>query len=79
MYEIGGQSSRACVRSFVYANRKRSAAFTEVLQGFGSERDFNRARKLLASVPLIPLVGKDIALQAVRNFRKKHLGLRSAN
>jgi hypothetical protein len=33
----------------------------------------------LASVPLIPLVGKDIALQAVRNFRKKHLGLRSAN
>ena len=43
---------------------------TEVLQGFASDRDFNRARKLLASVPLIPLVGEDIALQAARNFRK---------
>ena len=46
---------------------------TEVLQGFVSDRDFNQARKLLASiplVPLVPLVGEDIALQAARNFRK---------
>jgi predicted nucleic acid-binding protein len=43
---------------------------TEVLQGFVSERDFNQARKLLASVPLVPLVGEDIALHAARNFRK---------
>ena len=43
---------------------------TEVLQGFVSDRDFNQARKLLASVPLIPLVGEDIALQAARNFHK---------
>ena len=43
---------------------------TEVLQGFVSERDFNHARKLLASVPLIPLVCEDIAFQAARNFRK---------
>ena len=43
---------------------------TEVLQGFASDRDFNRARKLLASVPLVPLVGEDITLQAARNFRK---------
>jgi predicted nucleic acid-binding protein len=43
---------------------------TEVLQGFASDRDFNRARKLLASVPLIPLVGEDIAFQAAKNFRK---------
>lgn len=43
---------------------------TEVLQGFVSERDFNQARKLLASMPLVPLVGKDIALRAARNFRK---------
>ena len=43
---------------------------TEVLQGFVSERDFNQARKLLTSVPLIPLVGADIAFQAAKNFRK---------
>jgi hypothetical protein len=43
---------------------------TEVLQGFASDRDFNRARKLLASVPLIPLVGEGIAFQAAKNFRK---------
>jgi predicted nucleic acid-binding protein len=43
---------------------------TDVLQGFVSDRDFNRARKLLASVPLVPLVGADIAFQAARNFRK---------
>jgi predicted nucleic acid-binding protein len=42
----------------------------EVLQGFVSDRDFNQARKLLASVPLIPLVGEDIAFQAAKNFRK---------
>jgi predicted nucleic acid-binding protein len=43
---------------------------TEVLQGFVSDRDFNQARKLLASVPLVPLVGEDITFQAARNFRK---------
>ena len=43
---------------------------TEVLQGFVSERDFNQARKLLASIPLVPLVSEDIAIQAARNFRK---------
>src|SRR5260370_14670793 len=43
---------------------------TAVLQGFVSERDFNQARKLLASMPLVPLVREDIALQEARNFRK---------
>ena len=43
---------------------------TEVLQGFVNDRDFNQARKLLASVPLIPLVGEDVAFQAAKNFRK---------
>ena len=42
----------------------------EVLQGFTSERGFNQGRKLFASIPLIPLVGEDIAVQAARNFRK---------
>jgi predicted nucleic acid-binding protein len=42
---------------------------TEVLQGFGSDRDFDLARKLLTSLTVIDLGGKDIAIQAARNFR----------
>jgi predicted nucleic acid-binding protein len=39
-------------------------------QSFACVSSFNQARKLLASMPLVPLVGEDIALQAARNFRK---------
>ena len=42
---------------------------TEVLQGFSSEKDFNHARRLLASLDLITLGGETIALQAARNYR----------
>lgn len=42
---------------------------TEVLQGFGDDRDFNRARKLLTSLMVVDLAGRDIAIQAARNFR----------
>ncbi len=42
---------------------------TEVLQGFARERDFQQARKLLTSLTLIELCGRDIAIQAARNFR----------
>lgn len=42
---------------------------TEVLQGFVSDRDFNQARKLLDSLDIIDLGGRDIAIQAARNFR----------
>jgi predicted nucleic acid-binding protein len=42
-----------------------------ILPRFRSDtRAFNQARKLLASVPLVPLVGEEIAFQAARNFRK---------
>jgi predicted nucleic acid-binding protein len=41
----------------------------EVLQGFGSVQDFNRGKKLLTSLPIIELVGRDIAIQAANNFR----------
>jgi predicted nucleic acid-binding protein len=41
----------------------------EVLQGFGSDRDFNQAKKLLMSLLVIDLGGRDIAIQAARNFR----------
>lgn len=41
----------------------------EVLQGFGSDRDFNQARKLLTALNVVHLGGQDIAIQAARNFR----------
>ena len=41
----------------------------EVLQGFVSAQDFNRGKKLLTSLPIIELVGEDIAIQAANNFR----------
>jgi predicted nucleic acid-binding protein len=42
----------------------------EVLQGFVSDRDFNQARRLLASLELIDLVGSELAIKAAMNFRK---------
>ena len=41
----------------------------EVLQGFGSERDFNQARKLLTSLDVVSVVNPEIAIQAAKNFR----------
>ncbi|MFZ5526425.1 MAG: type II toxin-antitoxin system VapC family toxin [Pseudomonadota bacterium] len=41
----------------------------EVLQGFGSDRDFNQARKLLTALDVVELGGQEIAVQAARNFR----------
>jgi predicted nucleic acid-binding protein len=42
---------------------------TEVLQGFDDERDFNVARKMLTSLMVVELGGKEIAIQAAKNFR----------
>jgi len=42
---------------------------TEVLQGFTNDREFNQARKLMNSLVVLNLAGKDIALQAAKNFR----------
>ena len=41
----------------------------EVLQGFGSDRDFNQAKKLLTSFTVVNLVDSEIAIQAAKNFR----------
>jgi len=41
----------------------------EVLQGFTSDREFSQASKLLTSLTVIDIGGRDIALQAARNFR----------
>jgi predicted nucleic acid-binding protein len=42
---------------------------TEVLQGLDDERQFNRARELLTSLTVVDLGGREIAIQAARNFR----------
>jgi hypothetical protein len=42
---------------------------TEVLQGFVSDRDFDRVRRLLTSLVVVDLGGQRIAIQAARNFR----------
>jgi predicted nucleic acid-binding protein len=42
---------------------------TEVLQGFSSERDFNKARKMLTALKVVELGGQETAIQAARNFR----------
>ncbi len=42
---------------------------TEVLQGFGSEREFNQAQKLLTSLVVVELGGDEVAIQAAKNFR----------
>ncbi|MCP5449679.1 MAG: PIN domain nuclease [Gammaproteobacteria bacterium] len=46
---------------------------TEVLQGFNSARDFNQAHKLLTSLEVVEIGGREIAIQAVRHFRALRL------
>jgi predicted nucleic acid-binding protein len=41
----------------------------EVLQGFANERDFNKALALLTSLTVVDLGGREIAIQAAKNFR----------
>jgi len=42
---------------------------TEVLQGFDNQRDFNAARKMLTSPIVVELGGRQVAIQAAKNFR----------
>jgi len=42
---------------------------TEVLQGFTSERDFRAAERMLTTLHVVELGGREIAIQAARNFR----------
>jgi predicted nucleic acid-binding protein len=41
----------------------------EVLQGFGTEREFNQAKKLLTSLVVVDLAGAEVSIQAAKNFR----------
>jgi predicted nucleic acid-binding protein len=43
---------------------------TEVLQGFTSDADFARARKLLRSLTIVHLGGTVVAIRAAQNFRR---------
>jgi predicted nucleic acid-binding protein len=49
---------------------------TEVLQGFTRDRDFDTATKLLTSLTILELGGREIAIQAARNLRAlRNLGV----
>ena len=40
---------------------------TEVLQGCDDEREFDKVRKLLTSLDIVELGGRDVAIQAAKN------------
>jgi predicted nucleic acid-binding protein len=42
----------------------------ELLQGFTRESDYRRARDLLAEIPYVDLVGKQVALVTAENYRR---------
>lgn len=49
---------------------------TEVLQGFRSDRDFRRARQLLAAFPIVIMVGPELAVRAAEHYRRlRRLGV----
>ncbi|TVL95311.1 MAG: VapC toxin family PIN domain ribonuclease [Candidatus Brocadia sp. WS118] len=43
--------------------------YTEVLQGFNSDKDFNTARQLLDTLVFREMVGREIALKSAGNYR----------
>ncbi len=42
---------------------------TEVLQGFRSESDFRKARRLLGALEFRDMVGREVAIASARNYR----------
>lgn len=49
---------------------------TEVLQGCGTDKEFNQVRRLLLNLTVMPLGGQDVAIEAARNYRRlRALGL----
>ncbi len=43
---------------------------TEVLQGFRSDKDFNRAKECLDILPFCAMGGYEVSLQSAMNFRR---------
>jgi predicted nucleic acid-binding protein len=71
-YFRGMQSSQADRLHALLGNEPLATGdlvLAEVLQGFGSAQDFNQGKKLLTSLPIIELVGGNIAIQAANNLR----------
>ncbi len=49
---------------------------TEVLQGCGTDREFNNVRRLLLNLTVVPIGGENVAIEAARNYRRlRALGL----
>lgn len=42
---------------------------TEVLQGFVADRDFKQAGKLMMSLVIVDIGGREVAIRAAKNFR----------
>lgn len=42
---------------------------TEVLQGFSVEREFQHARRMLTTLPMVQISGADTAVEAAMNYR----------
>jgi predicted nucleic acid-binding protein len=42
---------------------------TEVLQGFRTDSDFQKAKSLLLNIPVFELIGADRAIKAAENYR----------
>jgi predicted nucleic acid-binding protein len=42
---------------------------TEVLQGFQDDKDFKIARRLLLSLPFMPMAGHELALESAQHYR----------
>jgi predicted nucleic acid-binding protein len=42
---------------------------TEVLQGFKDDGDFKTAKELLLRIPIMPMVGQELALKSAENYR----------
>ncbi len=49
---------------------------TEVLQGCGTDKEFNEVRRMLLNLTVVTLGGQDVAIEAARNYRRlRALGL----
>jgi predicted nucleic acid-binding protein len=42
---------------------------TEVLQGFHDDKDFKIAKNLLLSIPFMPMLGQQLAIESAMNYR----------
>lgn len=55
---------------------------TEVLQGFRSNKDFNKAKSYLSDLPFREMLGYDVAIKSAQNYRllrKKGITIRKTH